>query len=260
VAPAGGVLLTATAVGVRYGPVTAVDDVTFEVREGEIVGLIGPNGAGKTTLMDAISGFVPATGRITLTGSEVGGQPPHRRARAGLGRTFQDIELYEELTVAENIMVGASHGGHGAESVRAALALLDISELADVAAADLSQGQRQLVSVARVLAGRPRVALLDEPAAGLDSLESRWLGQRLRAARDRGVTMLLVDHDMDLVLSICDRIIVLDLGRVIASGTPDEVRADPAVVGAYLGTPASAQAAPDAATEPAGVAMRTVHP
>lgn len=259
-APTGGVLLAATAVGVRYGPVTAVDDVTFEVRDGEIVGLIGPNGAGKTTLMDAISGFVPATGRIALAGSEVGGRAPHRRARAGLGRTFQDIELYEELTVAENIMVGASHsGGHGAESVRAALALLDISELADVGAADLSQGQRQLVSVARVLAGRPRVALLDEPAAGLDSLESQWLGQRLRAARDRGVTMLLVDHDMDLVLGICDRIIVLDLGRVIASGTPDEVRGDPAVVGAYLGTPASAQAAPGETTATT-VDTKKVHP
>ena len=157
-------------------------------------------------------------------------------------------------------MVGASHsGGHGAESVRAALALLDISELADVGAADLSQGQRQLVSVARVLAGRPRVALLDEPAAGLDSLESQWLGQRLRAARDRGVTMLLVDHDMDLVLGICDRIIVLDLGRVIASGTPDEVRGDPAVVGAYLGTPASAQAAPGETTATT-VDTKKVHP
>lgn len=225
-------LLTATAVGVRYGPVTAVDDVTFEVREGEIVGLIGPNGAGKTTLMDAISGFVPATGRITLTGSEVGGQPPHRRARAGLGRTFQDIELYDELTVAENVMVGGSDTG--------VLARLGIADLAQVPASDLSQGQRQLVSVARILAGAPRLALLDEPAAGLDSSESRWLGERLRAARDSGVTMLLVDHDMDLVLSICDRIIVLDLGKVIATGTPDDIRNNPAVVGAYLGTPVPA--------------------
>ncbi|GAB05940.1 ATP-binding cassette domain-containing protein [Gordonia amarae] len=228
----GEVILEVDRVGVRYGAVTAVDDAGFDVREGEIVGLIGPNGAGKTTLMDAISGFTPATGDIRLDGIGIGGLPPHRRARAGLGRTFQDIELYDELTVAENVMVGGSDTG--------VLARLGIADLAQVPASDLSQGQRQLVSVARILAGAPRLALLDEPAAGLDSSESRWLGERLRAARDSGVTMLLVDHDMDLVLSICDRIIVLDLGKVIATGTPDDIRNNPAVVGAYLGTPVPA--------------------
>lgn len=231
-------VLVVDGAGVRYGAVSAVADVGFEVRRGEIVGLIGPNGAGKTTLIDAIGGFVPAGGRILLDGVDISRRSAHRRARAGLGRTFQDIELYEDLTVAENVTVGAVRGGGDpAAATRRALRLLEIEELADTAAGDLSQGQRQLVSVARVLAGRPMVALLDEPAAGLDSTESRWLGRRLRAARDAGVTMLLVDHDMDLVLSICDRIIVLDLGRVIAEGSPDEIRADAAVISAYLGSP-----------------------
>ncbi|MFW0795465.1 branched-chain amino acid ABC transporter permease/ATP-binding protein [Gordonia sp. CPCC 205515] len=235
----GAAVLQVRDVTVRYGPVTAVHDVGFDVQAGEIVGLIGPNGAGKTTLIDAIGGFAPATGQVTVCGTQISGLPPHRRSRAGLGRTFQDIELYDELTVVENITVGAIRGGDTHGSVLEVLQLLDIRELSDVTAGDLSQGQRQLVSVARVLAGRPRVALLDEPAAGLDSTESRWLGERLRAARGMGVSMLLVDHDMDLVLSICDRVIVLDLGAVIATGTPDEIRANPAVVEAYLGSPAA---------------------
>ena len=139
--------------------------------------------------------------------------------------------------------------GDTAENVRDVLRILEISQLGDVVAADLSQGQRQLVAVARVLAGQPEVALLDEPAAGLDSTESRWLGERLRAARSHGVSMVLVDHDMDLVLSLCDRVIVLDLGSVIAEGTPDEIRRSPAVVNAYLGTPSSAVAGTDEAED-----------
>ncbi|GED99784.1 ABC transporter [Gordonia spumicola] len=232
-------LLTVTDVGVSYGSVQAVDGVTFEVREGEIVGLIGPNGAGKTTLVDAISGFAPSSGHVELGGVRLTGLVPHRRGRAGLGRTFQDIELYDELSVSENVYVAAPRAG-AADAVARTLALLEITELADRPAADLSQGQRQLVSVARVLVASPRVALLDEPAAGLDSTESRWLGERLSAVRADGGSMLLIDHDMDLVLSLCDRIIVLDLGRVIASGTPDEIRTDERVVQAYLGAPAGA--------------------
>ena len=245
----GDVVLAVDSVGVRYGRVQAVDDVSFDLRSGEILGLIGPNGAGKTTLIDAVSGFAVADGTVTLDGETISGLPPYRRSRAGLGRTFQDIELYDELSVAENLTVGAVRaGGDKDAAVDDVLALLDIAELADTAAADLSQGQRQLVSVARVLAGKPRVALLDEPAAGLDSNESQWLGERLRAARGRGATMLLVDHDMDLVLSICDRIVVLDLGRVIAVGTPDEIRANDEVIRAYLGAaPDDDAVAPDAA-------------
>lgn len=228
-------VLTVDRVSVKYGNVTAVDDVSFELRAGEIVGLIGPNGAGKTTLVDAICGFVPATGRVTAGDVRLDRMSPHRRARAGLGRTFQDIELYDDLTVAENLKVAAGRSPDGA--AEHALELLGITDLADVAAADLSQGQRQLVSLARVLAGEPRVALLDEPAAGLDTAESQWLGARLRAAQTSGTAMLLIDHDMDLVLGVCDRVIVLDLGAVIASGTPDEIRTSDKVVEAYLGSP-----------------------
>lgn len=240
----GGPVLDVRNVSVNYGPVVAVDNASFTLNRGEIVGLIGPNGAGKTTLIDAISGFAVSRGSITLGGkleadkTEITGLAPYRRSRAGLARTFQDIELYEELTVAENVGVGAARSDDSSTAVSTVLRLLRIESLADVPAADLSQGQRQLVSVARVLAGRPTVALLDEPAAGLDSTESHWLGERLRDARSFGVTMLLVDHDMDLVLSVCDRVIVLDLGTVIATGTPEEVRANPAVVEAYLGSPA----------------------
>ena len=249
--PGGSVVLSVRDVTVRYGAVTAVRDVGFDVRAGEIVGLIGPNGAGKTTLIDAISGFAPAEGSVALEGSAIDGLAPHRRSRAGLGRTFQDIELYGELSVAENLAIAARRApGDTSDNVRNVLRMLEIAHLRHVPAADLSQGQRQLVAVARVLAGQPRVALLDEPAAGLDSTESRWLGDRLRAARAHGVSMVLVDHDMDLVLSLCDRVIVLDLGEVIADGTPDEIRTSPAVVGAYLGTPSSAKAAePDAVKE-----------
>ncbi|MGC4961806.1 ABC transporter permease subunit [Gordonia sp. DT101] len=232
------VILEVAGVTVSYGQVVAVDDVSFDLREGEIIGLIGPNGAGKTTLIDAIGGFAASRGRVTLDGKEISGLPPHRRSRSGLGRTFQDIELYDELTVAENVTVGAARlSGDTDEAVANVLTLLDITHLADILAADLSQGQRQLVSVARVLAGRPHVALLDEPAAGLDTAESRWLGERLRAARALGVSVLLVDHDMDLVLSICDRVIVLDLGSVIATGTPEQIRTNDLVIAAYLGSP-----------------------
>lgn len=230
-------VFTASDITVAYGPITAVSGVDLDLRPGEIVGLIGPNGAGKTTFVDAISGFVPSTGQIRLGDVDLAGLVPHQRARAGLGRSFQDIELYEELTVAENVGVGVARGDRDvAGSVSRALRLLEISDLTDVIAADLSQGQRQLVSVARVLAGRPTVALLDEPAAGLDSTESRWLGERLRAAANSGVTMLLIDHDMDLVLRLCDRVVVLDLGEVIASGPPELIRNEARVIAAYLGS------------------------
>lgn len=249
--PSGKVLLSARDITVRYGAVTAVDRVSFDLRSGEIVGLIGPNGAGKTTLIDAISGFATASGTVTLDGTTLNGLAPHRRSREGIGRTFQDIELYGELSVAENLAIAARRApGDTGENVRNVLGMLEISHLSDVVAADLSQGQRQLVAVARVLAGQPEVALLDEPAAGLDSTDSRWLGDRLRAARGHGVSMVLVDHDMDLVLSLCDRVIVLDLGSVIAEGTPDEIRRSPAVVNAYLGTPSSAVAGSEHSSPP----------
>jgi ABC-type branched-subunit amino acid transport system ATPase component len=235
----GNEILTVTGVGVTYGGVIALEEVGFTVREGEILGLIGPNGAGKTTLVDAMSGFARCTGSVTLEGHSLDGLPPHRRSRAGLGRTFQGIELYDDLTVRENVLVGttaADRSQGGEPDLDRLFSTLHLTAVADRTVAELSQGQRQLVSVARSLAGRPRVVLLDEPAAGLDSGESRWLGGRLQAARDAGVTVVMVEHDMGLVLEVCDRIVVLDLGKVIAVGTPAEIKTNPDVVRAYLGS------------------------
>ncbi len=224
-------------VTVRYGAVSAVSDVSFDVPEGAIVGLIGPNGAGKTSLIDAVTGFARYRGTVALAGLPLEGLRPHQRTRAGLGRTFQAIELWDDLTVGENVGVGASHRiAPGPSDIDDILGLLGIAGVRDRPAGELSQGQRQLVSIARSLLGRPKVLLLDEPAAGLDTNESTWLGDKLRAVRDRGVTILLVDHDMGLVLSLCDEIRVLNFGVLIASGTPDSVRADAVVSEAYLGS------------------------
>ncbi|MFJ6132079.1 branched-chain amino acid ABC transporter permease/ATP-binding protein [Janibacter terrae] len=232
-------LLTVRGLTIRYGGVTAVSGVDLEVREGEIVGLIGPNGAGKTTAIDAISGFATAEGAVRLGDTDLSGLKPHRRVAQGLGRTFQAIELYEDLSVRENVIVGlTARAAHEADQdpVEETLALLGLGAVADRPAGSLSQGQRQLVSIARAIIGRPKVLLLDEPAAGLDSTESLWLGERLRGIRDSGITILMVEHDMGLVLSLCDRIHVLNFGELIASGTPREIRANQQVSQAYLGT------------------------
>ena len=216
-------LLSIHDVRVAYGGVVAVDDLSFDVAEGSIVALIGPNGAGKTTLLDAISGFAAASGSIRLGDRELGRLKPHQRIRAGLGRTFQQIELYDDMSVRENIAVGLAGSGRKRAShadLERVLQLLDLNEVAERPAGELSQGQRQLVSIARALVGNPRVLLLDEPASGLDTAESGWLGERLRRIRDSGVTILMVDHDMHLVLNLCEQIHVLDFGVLIASGTP----------------------------------------
>lgn len=231
-------ILVATGIGMRYGGVVALEDISFSVRQGEILGLIGPNGAGKTTLIDALSGYAQSTGSISLNGASLDGLPPHRRSRVGLGRTFQAAELYEELSVRENVLVGTNAIGRRevtANDFDRLFEILHLSEVADRRVAELTQGQRQLVSVARALAGRPEIVLLDEPAAGLGTAESKWLGERLRGVRASGVTVVMVDHDMGLVLDVCDRIVVLDLGRVLAVGTPDEVKRNPNVIRAYLG-------------------------
>jgi sulfate-transporting ATPase len=233
----GGSTLRVVGLSVSYGGVAAVAGVSFAVRSGTITGLIGPNGAGKTTTMDALCGFAGYRGTIELRGRPLEGLAPHRRARLGLGRTFQGIDLYDDLTVEENVVVGQYTAGSTASTadLDQLLATLELSPVRDRNVRELSQGRRQLVSVARALAGRPTLLLLDEPAAGLDSSESQWLADRLRAVRDGGVTILLVDHDVNLVLGLCDEIHVLDFGHLISSGPPDAIRGDPAVAEAYLG-------------------------
>jgi branched-chain amino acid transport system ATP-binding protein len=240
---------------VSFGGVVAVDDVSFTVDTGSLVGFIGPNGAGKTTCIEALTGYLPqATGRVVFDGNDVSGLAPHRRARRGLVRTFQAIELFDDLTVRDNLRAAANRRTwrqslgdlfaprwHDDESaIDGALDLLGLTDVADELPPELSQGRRKLVGVARALACRPRLLLLDEPAAGLDTSESVELGTRLRTVVDSGVAVLLVDHDMGLVLGACDRVVVLDFGRVIADGPPKEVRADGAVIAAYLGDDAVA--------------------
>ena len=223
--------LTAQGMSVSFGGVHAVVDVDLEVTEGGLVGLIGPNGAGKTTFIDAITGFVRSRGRVELDGEDLSRLAPHVRARRGLARTWQAIELFDDLTVGENVAVAAS------DQSQHALELVGLdSVVAGKMPSQLSQGERKLAGVARALAAKPRVVCLDEPAAGLDSTESELLGKRLRKVVEGGTGMLLVDHDMSLVLSVCDHIVVLEFGKVIARGSPDEVRRNPRVVEAYLGS------------------------
>jgi branched-chain amino acid transport system ATP-binding protein len=248
------VLLDVENLRVNYGGVVAVDSATFTVSAGQVVGLIGPNGAGKTSMIDALTGYhAPSAGTVTFAGEDVTKVKADKRSRKGLVRTFQSVELFDDLTVEENLLVAAEHVGvwqpfkdiflphrpRGAEAVAWAMSTLDIGDVADRMPTDLSHGQRKLVSVGRALAQRPRLVLLDEPAAGLDSDESLAFGARLRSLPANGVSVLLVDHDMGLVLSVCDHVVVLDFGKIIARGTPDEIRANPAVIEAYLGSSSS---------------------
>jgi ABC-type branched-subunit amino acid transport system ATPase component/ABC-type branched-subunit amino acid transport system permease subunit len=235
---------------VRYGSVTAVDDVSFRLQPGSITGLIGPNGAGKTSLIDALSGFTASEGRVLLDDADLSRRSATKRARAGLARSFQSLELFEDATVFENLSVAADpqdarsfvrdlvrpiNPPFPPEVVRAIIEFqLDEDLHRDVN--DLSYGKRRLLAIARAVAMHPSVILLDEPAAGLSTAESAELARVVRRLADEwGMAVLVVEHDMNFVMGVCDDVIVLDFGRLIASGSPDAVRADPAVIAAYLG-------------------------
>jgi ABC-type branched-subunit amino acid transport system ATPase component/branched-subunit amino acid ABC-type transport system permease component len=234
---------------VTYGGLTAVDRLSLEVPLGQIVGLIGPNGAGKTTLIDALTGFTPSTGEVWQQGEDLTHMPAYERARSGLARTWQSVELFEELSVRANVMVGAERTSitrfardvfrpsdeHHLEDVESLLLRLGLSGEVNKRPSELSLGQKKLVAIARALAMSPKTLLLDEPAAGLDQNESAELGGRLQGIADSGVAILLVDHDMTMMFEICDELVVMQFGVCIARGTPQKVRDDPRVIAAYLG-------------------------
>ncbi|HET9769884.1 MAG TPA: branched-chain amino acid ABC transporter ATP-binding protein/permease [Acidimicrobiia bacterium] len=248
--------LEARDVSVRYGAVVALDAVSFSVQPGELVAIIGPNGAGKTTLFNCCSGFqAPDSGTVALHGVDVTGFPAHRRAAAGLGRSFQTPRLVDSMSVFENLLVGfhprLAHGlpaevagftyalAEEAEIRARAAALLDavgLSAIGELAAGDLPSGLRKVVEVLRALVPVPDVLLLDEPSAGLDPHETRWLGRLIQTVnRELGVSVALIEHDMSLVMGISDYVYVLEFGRLLTAGSPAEVRSNPAVIAAYLG-------------------------
>jgi ABC-type branched-subunit amino acid transport system ATPase component/ABC-type branched-subunit amino acid transport system permease subunit len=242
-------VLELTEVTVRYGGLRALNQVTMRVRRGTITGLIGANGAGKTTLIDAVSGFTPYDGVVQLDGVNVNHQTAHRRSRSGLARTWQSVELFSDLSVAENLQV-ASERGTLADSlidwvkperrpgpaVSQALELVGLESHGQRFPNELSLGQQKLLNVARALVADPRIMLMDEPAAGLSSTETSRLGRLLgRIVAERDVGILLVEHDVSLVMDICDYVYVLDFGRLIAEGTPSQVRGNASVIAAYLG-------------------------
>lgn len=245
----GDVLLDVKGLSVRYGGLVANDAIDLTVKEGQIVGLIGPNGAGKTTFIDAVTGFTASTGSVEFLGQPLDSFGAHQRARAGLTRTWQSLEIFTDLSVEENLRVASERASARSvlldlvkpgrevdlEQVNWALRLVGLQDRASVQPSELPLGQQKLLGVARALASRPRIVLLDEPAAGLDTTESLALGRRLDDIVDNGMSVLLIDHDMGLVLDVCDYIYVLDFGRLIAQGTPSEIRNDDSVIEAYLG-------------------------
>jgi branched-chain amino acid transport system ATP-binding protein len=248
-------ILTLEGVTRRFGGLIAVDDVNLEVAAGGVTAVIGPNGAGKTTLFNLVSGFqTPDAGRVLFAGDDITGRPPEAIAAAGLVRTFQLVQLFQNLSVLENIQVGChlhTEGGvwsallrsrraRAAEQeveakARELLAFVGLDAAAETEASVLPYGQQRLLEIARSLAARPRLLLLDEPAAGLSVDETKRLSGVIRDIAARGTTVLLIEHDMKLVMNTADRIAVLDFGRKIAEGPPAAVRENPAVVAAYLG-------------------------
>jgi branched-chain amino acid transport system ATP-binding protein len=237
----------ATAVSRSFEGVRALDGVTTEVRRTEVVGLIGPNGAGKSTLVNVLSGFdAPTSGTVELDGEDVTRWPAHRRGRAGLARTFQHSRSFRNLTVRENVEIAAIGTGTGPREARRRadelLELLGLDGRADAAASSLPHGDERRLGVARALASEPRYVLMDEPAAGLTEAEVPAFAAVVRAVRDdHEAGVLLIDHNMALIMDVCDRIQVLDQGRVLAEGTPADIRANLDVAAAYLGESAVAE-------------------
>jgi branched-chain amino acid transport system ATP-binding protein len=253
----GPAVLEAVGLARSFGGVVALADYAIRIAPGDLIGLIGPNGAGKTTVFNLLSGVLrPDTGRIFWQGVEVTDRPTHEIARLGLARTFQNIRLFPDLSVIENVMAGL-HMRHGegllttllglprfrrAEAAirrraRETLGLAGLQALASVRAGDLAYGDQRRVEIARALATEPQVLLLDEPAAGMNPSETQAVVQLIRRVHeDLGVAVLVVEHDMRLIMNLCRRIQVLDRGRFLAAGTPEEIQANPAVVAAYLGT------------------------